>query len=63
MQSCGQKGVLLQADVAKTDEVISMVEKATAYLGAIGVLVNNAGIAKQALFTDVTEEEWQKLFL
>lgn len=62
VESMGQRGILLQADVAKSNEVNSMVEKATTCLGGIGILINNAGVAKQALFTDVTEEEWQKLF-
>ncbi|MBQ8612059.1 MAG: glucose 1-dehydrogenase [Oscillospiraceae bacterium] len=30
--------------------------------GGIGCLVNNAGIAKQQLFTDVTEADWDGMF-
>ena len=30
--------------------------------GHIDVLINNAGIAQQKLFTDVTETEWERLF-
>ena len=58
----GRKGVLLQADVASFAEADKMVQKAAASLNGIGVLVNNAGISKQALFTDVTFAEWNRMF-
>ncbi len=32
------------------------------HIGAAGILVNNAGIAEQALFSDITEEMWDKMF-
>ena len=31
-------------------------------LGPVEVLVNNAGIAQQKLFTDLTEEDWDRMF-
>ncbi len=59
----GRKGVLLQADVADPGQAAEMVERAAAScLKGIGVLVNNAGVAKQSLFTDVTFEEWNRMF-
>ena len=30
--------------------------------GSVEVLVNNAGIAQQKLFTDITEQDWNKMF-
>ena len=33
-----------------------------AAFGGVDVLVNNAGIAQQKLFTDITEEAWDRLF-
>ena len=62
VESLGRKGLLLKADVANEAAVTKMVADATQYFGKIDVLVNNAGIAKQALFTDVAEEEWNHLF-
>ncbi|MBO5929930.1 MAG: 3-oxoacyl-ACP reductase FabG, partial [Clostridia bacterium] len=62
VENLGRKGLLLKADVSDQEAVIKMVANATHFLGTIDVLVNNAGIAKQALFTDVTEAEWNRLF-
>ena len=31
-------------------------------LGNVSVLINNAGVAEQALFTDITDEEWRNMF-
>ena len=45
-------------DSNAVDTVIAAVEKT---FGEIYVLVNNAGIAEQALFTDVTDEMWHKM--
>jgi 3-oxoacyl-[acyl-carrier protein] reductase len=39
-----------------------MVETAKELYGAIDVLINNAAIAQQKLFTDITEEEWDSIF-
>jgi len=58
----GRRAALLKADIANPEEATKMVQAAKDALGTIGVLVNNAGIAKQALFTDVTYEEWNRLF-
>lgn len=51
----------IQADVANRDEVEAMFQKAQEVWGGVDVLVCNAGIAKQNLFTDVRPEEWQRM--
>ena len=55
----------VQADVnAGTDNeaaVANVVKQAIDTFGRIDVLINNAGISQEGLFTDVTEEEWQKI--
>ena len=38
------------------------VEELFRLAGPVDVLVNNAGIAQQKLFTDVTEEDWRRVF-
>lgn len=57
--SAGQSGC---AEVARAD--ISDFEQTEAMFRAVGdldLLVNNAGIAQQKLFTDLTEEDWQRM--
>ena len=52
---------IYKADVSKREEVKIMVEYVIKKYGKIDVLINNAGIAESKLFTEVTDEEWQKL--
>jgi len=39
----GGKAIIVRADVRRSDEVRSMVETVTGQLGAIDILINNAG--------------------
>ena len=56
-------GILaVQADVADRGQVDRMTKEVLHQFGNIDVLINNAGIAQQKLFTDVTETEWERLF-
>lgn len=48
----------LRADVSDRAQVEAMFLRAD----EVDVLVNNAGVAQQKLFTDITEEEWEVLF-
>ncbi|MCX7614949.1 MAG: SDR family oxidoreductase [Clostridiales bacterium] len=51
-----------QADVSDINQVRQMVGSVMMRFGRIDVLVNNAGIAQQKLFSDITEEEWDRMF-
>lgn len=57
----GSKVIAVKADVSSADEVNNMAETVKALLGAPNVLVNNAGIAQQKLFTDITDEDWSRM--
>lgn len=48
-------------DVADSQAVNRMGDEIERTLGAVTVLVNNAGIARQQLLTDVTDEEWRRM--
>ena len=52
---------IYKADVSKRDEVKHMIEFIINKYGRIDALVNNAGIAENKLFTDVTDEDWQRV--
>lgn len=52
----------IRADVSNRKEVFEMVEKANSIFGGIDILVNNAAVAGQMLFQDISEEEWDRIF-
>lgn len=49
----------VKCDVSKYEEVTAMFDIIKDNLGGADVLVNNAGISFQKLFTDITPEEWK----
>lgn len=57
----GGSGYIFKCDVANREEVDSMVDFALSKYGRIAVLVNNAGVAQQKLFTDITADDWSKM--
>ena len=62
LKGYGVKASAYRADVSDKYAVSEMFRKSESELGKITVLVNNAGIAEQALFTDITEEMWDRMF-
>lgn len=48
-------------DVADSAAVSKLMEDVAQELGPISVLVNNAGIAQQKLFTEISDSEWQRM--
>lgn len=52
----------IRADVSNRKEVFEMIEKANSIFGGIDILVNNAAVAGQMLFQDISEEEWDRIF-
>ncbi|MGM9652962.1 MAG: elongation factor P 5-aminopentanone reductase [Eubacteriales bacterium] len=53
--------IAVGADLLHTGEVNDMFARASDALGFIGTLVNNAGIAQQKLFTDITDGDWENM--
>lgn len=60
LRSEGCDAVAVQADVADGAAVADMVRQAEKELGPVTVLVNNAGVAGQAQFQDITDEMWNR---
>lgn len=52
---------LYKADVSDYNSIKDVFADATDFFGGVSVLVNNAGIAQQKLFTDITEQEFDRI--
>ena len=52
---------IYKADVSKRVEVHQMVNDVIQKYGKIDVLINNAGIAQEKMFIDVTVEDWNEI--
>jgi 3-oxoacyl-[acyl-carrier protein] reductase len=57
----GVKVSIATADVANLDSITAAVEKVRGELGAIDILINNAGTAKFGGFLDLSPEEWENI--
>ena len=62
LRAAGGQVVTQQADVADAAAVDAMVRRVERELGYVTLLVNNAGIAEQHQFQDITPEWWQRIF-
>jgi 3-oxoacyl-[acyl-carrier protein] reductase len=58
VKATGSAIVALQADVTNTEDVKKCIERVEKELGAVNILVNNAGIIKDDLFVRLEPEQW-----
>jgi len=58
IEDAGGRAVALQGDVAEYESAAGLVEETVAQLGGVHILVNNAGIAKDALIFHMEPTEW-----
>lgn len=54
----GVNGVYIQTDVTNPDSVKAMADEAKSIFGRIDVLINNAGITKDAMMKKMAKEAW-----
>ena len=57
----GADAMAYRADVSDRDQVWAMADACRRRFGGVDVLVCNAGIARQGLFTELTPEEWREM--
>jgi len=58
LRSKGAEAVAIAADVTKATEVRALSDRVSSEFGGVDVLVNNAGVIKDALFPFMKEEDW-----
>ncbi len=57
----GIKIDIIKADVSKREDAKKLVEFTLNKYGKVDILINNAGISEYKLFTDETDEDWNKI--
>ena len=62
INAAGGMAIAVRADVSRPDDVAAMFDAAREQLGNVGILINNAAIAGQGLFTDTGYDEWKRTF-
>ncbi len=58
IRNAGGDGITFQCDVSKEDEVLKMFADVIAKYGTIDILINNAGLQRDAPFQEMTLEQW-----
>ena len=59
--NCEGRLSMVKCDVSNSASVKDMFSLAEKTYGPVQILVNNAGIAGNRLFTDITDEEWKRM--
>ncbi|MFF7178601.1 glucose 1-dehydrogenase [Streptomyces sp. NPDC008121] len=59
--SYGVRAAAYEADVSQEDQVTAMVDRMVQEFGTIDIMVANAGLQRDARFTDMTLAQWQKV--
>ncbi|MCC0701663.1 SDR family oxidoreductase [Clostridioides sp. ES-S-0049-02] len=52
---------LFKANISNREEVENMIDYCIKEFGGLDVLINNAGISQDKLFTDITDEDWDNM--
>ncbi len=60
IERAGGHAIAVQADVARREEVASMIDRAKRELGRIDILVNNSGIETREGILELSDENWDR---
>lgn len=58
IQDEGGEGFTIKADVSKESDVVKMFSETIRRYGTVDILINNAGLQKDAKFHDMTLDQW-----
>jgi glucose 1-dehydrogenase len=61
IEALGRKAITIKADVSSEDDVSSMFARAVEHFGTLHIVVNNAGLQRDAPFLEMTLEQWNKV--
>ena len=61
IRASGRRALSLQADVSNSAAVAEMITRVQTELGRVGILVNNAGIARPQPIDQISEQDWDEL--
>ena len=59
IKALGAEARFVKADVSKWDEVKALEEEATAWMGGVDLLVNNAGVGARGSTEKISLEDWE----
>jgi 3-oxoacyl-[acyl-carrier protein] reductase len=61
LASGGARAIAVGADVSDRDSVEAMAEEVVGQLGGVDILVNNAAVYPRRAWTEIEEEEWDRV--
>src|SRR5215467_1921789 len=59
LRRCGSRAITCKADVSKEDQVAAMFKRAIEEFGTVDILINNAGLQKDAPIDQMSLAQWQ----
>ncbi|HLW96517.1 MAG TPA: 3-oxoacyl-ACP reductase family protein [Solirubrobacteraceae bacterium] len=61
IETLGRRALAVRADVSSRDDVRAMAAAVVEAFGGVDVLVNNAGILQQKPFSDISDDDWDRM--
>lgn len=60
IRALGRRALAVQTDVTEPDQVDALIERTTAEMGQIDIMVANSGGGGSPKLTDITRDDWEK---